>query len=179
VVLYSGNIGLIQDLDAIIEAADILKDQKDIVFLFGGEGGKKLSLMEKVSQKNLHNVSFLGYVSSGEYNDLLATADCDIVALKPGMDSFGFPVKTYSYMASGRPIIAVTEAENELYRTVRDNDIGISVTDGRSLAEAILRLKNDPALSARLGHNGRSVLLEKFSRAIATKKYCDLIDGEI
>ncbi len=185
VALYAGNIGLIQDLDPVLEAAEILKDKrgstdgKDIVFLFAGEGGKKLYLQEQARKRGLDNISFIGYVPTESYNDLLATADCGIVALKPGMDRFGFPVKTYSYMAAGRPIIAVTEKGNELYRLVEDNDIGIGAADGKSLASAILRLKKDQALAARLGANGRSTLVKLFSRSVETRKYLDLIDSAL
>jgi len=190
VVLYAGNIGLIQDLDSILDAAKILdgnrsndgknpEGAKDIVFLFAGEGGRKIYIQKKAADMGLDNVRFITYVPTENYNDLLATADCGIVALKPGMDSFGFPVRTYSYMAAGRPILAVTEKDNELYRMVEDNAAGISAYDGKTMAEAILRLKNDPALTKRLGDNGRAVLLKKFSRKVSTGKYNDLIDGKI
>jgi len=176
VVLYAGNIGLIQDLDSVLEAAKILSD---IVFLFAGEGGRKIYIQKKAADMGLDNVRFITYVPTENYNDLLATADCCIVALKPGMDSFGFPVRTYSYMAAGRPILAVTEKDNELYALVEDNAVGISAYDGKTMAEAILRLKNDPALAKRLGDNGRAVLLKKFARRVSTGKYNELIDGKI
>jgi glycosyltransferase involved in cell wall biosynthesis len=185
VVLYAGNIGLIQDLDSVLEAAKILNDNgesrgnKDIVFLFAGEGGRKIYIQKKAADMGLDNVRFIGYVPTESYNDLLATADCGIVALKPGMDSFGFPVRTYSYMAAGRPVIAITEKDNELYRMIENNVVGISAYNGKSMAEAILRLKNDPALAKRLGDNGRAVLLKRFARKVSTGKYNDLIDGKI
>ena len=103
-VLYAGNIGLIQNLDPILEAARILngniksngdKNQigtQDITFLFAGEGGRKIYIQKKAADMGLDNVRFITYVPTENYNDLLATADCGIVALKPGMDSFGFPV---------------------------------------------------------------------------------------
>lgn len=185
VVLYAGNIGQIQDLDSILDAAKILNgngktaDGKDIVFLFAGEGGRKIYIQKKAADMGLDNVRFITYVPTESYNDLLATADCGIVALKPGMDSFGFPVRTYSYMAAGRPILAVTEKDNELYRMVEDNAVGISAYDGKTMAEAILRLKNDPALAKRLGDNGRAVLLKKFARKVSTGRYNEMIDGKM
>jgi glycosyltransferase involved in cell wall biosynthesis len=191
VVLYAGNIGLIQDLDSILDAAKILngngktpgdKNQvgsKDITFLFAGEGGRKIYIQKKAADMGLDNVRFIGYVPMESYNELLATADCGIVALKPGMDSFGFPVRTYSYMAAGRPILAVTEKDNELYTLVKDNEIGLSAYDGQSLASAVLKLKNDPALAKRLGENGRAVLLKKFARKVSTGRYNEMIDGKM
>jgi glycosyltransferase involved in cell wall biosynthesis len=62
---------------------------------------------------------------------------------------------------------------------VEDNAVGISAYDGKTMADAILRLKNDPALAKRLGDNGRAVLLKKFARKVSTGKYNDLIDGKI
>jgi glycosyltransferase involved in cell wall biosynthesis len=62
---------------------------------------------------------------------------------------------------------------------IENNVVGISAYNGKSMAEAILRLKNDPALAKRLGDNGRAVLLKRFARKVSTGKYNDLIDGKI
>ncbi len=175
VVLYSGNIGLFQDFDPVVEAAELLRENNEIIFLLVGEGGNKKRLQEIVRQKQLPNVDFMSYVARADYNKLLATADCHLVSLKPGMESFGFPGKVYSSLASGRPIIAITERTGELGRLILENETGMVAESGAELATAVKNLKQNQDLRRRLGQNSRRVLVEKCARQTLTRRYLDLI----
>ena len=45
-MLHAGNIGLSQDLDIVLHAAEQLRDRPDIVFVFVGDGAKKQDLQD-------------------------------------------------------------------------------------------------------------------------------------
>jgi len=175
IVLYSGNIGLFQDFDTIIQAAKLLQYDRNVVFLFVGEGGSKKDIQDTVRTKNLQNVDFMSYVPQEDYNKLLATADAHIVSLKPGMEQFGFPGKLYSSLAAGRPVLAVGRVGGELIRTVITHHIGLTASTAQELADNITRLKNDTDLRSTLGEQGRSVFLDKWSVNKATQQYMQLL----
>jgi glycosyltransferase involved in cell wall biosynthesis len=175
VVLYAGNIGLAYNFDPVLDAAIRLQNEKNIVFLFVGEGAQKTDLQNIKISKNLTNVDFMGYVPNEDYNKLLATADCHIVSIKNGIDNYSFPGKIYSYMASGRPILAITDQRSILAELVTKNSIGFVVSDGAQLADAILKIKNNTDLSVILGQNSRKLAQQSYSRSHVTKQYLEVL----
>ncbi|KKP97770.1 MAG: Capsular polysaccharide synthesis enzyme Cap5L [Parcubacteria group bacterium GW2011_GWD2_38_12] len=177
VVLYAGNIGLFQNFNPILKAAKLLKEDKGIIFLFVGEGGDKNNLQKEVEKENLSNVDFMSYVPDEDYAKLLASAGCCIVTLKKGMENFCFPGKIYSYLAAGRPIIAISDKLSELAKLVLDNDMGFVVDNenGIELKNSIKNIKEDKNLFNRLCNNSRNVLLNKFTRSRIVKQYFDIL----
>lgn len=75
VILYSGNIGLFQDLKSIIRAAESLKYNDDILFLFIGDGGGLKELKKIAKENNLTNVKFLPYQLKKDLSYSLSAAD--------------------------------------------------------------------------------------------------------
>jgi colanic acid biosynthesis glycosyl transferase WcaI len=61
VVMYSGNLGLSQQLDSVLDAAEMLRDDQRIAFVLIGEGANKNALMQRVRDRALSNVLFMPY----------------------------------------------------------------------------------------------------------------------
>jgi len=177
VVLYAGNIGLTYNFQPVLEAAEYLKDDKGVVFLFIGEGGNKRSLQEQVVSKKLKNVHFMSYVAEGDYNKLLASSDCHIVIHSPGMDSYNLPGKVYSYFASGRPVIAISDKNSELSRLISESKAGITVSTSEELQNIITKLKENQSLKVEFGREGRDFVEKYYSRKKVTAKYVSLVLG--
>jgi colanic acid biosynthesis glycosyl transferase WcaI len=166
VILYSGNLGVNTSLEDVIIAADYLKFQKDIYFVFVGEGTKKEELVAQVRQKYLDNVLFLPFQPRGLFNLVLASASVSLVSLSANAHYTSLPSKTFNIMASNRPILAVTPLESEIAHLIQNYECGIVIPPGNPeyLSEAILTLKSDPAKLDQLGNNGRQKLIENYSR---------------
>jgi colanic acid biosynthesis glycosyl transferase WcaI len=164
VVLYAGNLGITSALEDVIEAAKMLQDNREIVFLIVGEGVKKEKLMSQA--QGLKQVNFLPYQPRSELSELMVTADVGVVTLNPDSAAYSLPSKVFSIMSSERPVIAVTPSNSEVARLLGFCDCGIHVPFQRpsDMAECILELKQDPALANRLGKNGRRNLESRFSR---------------
>jgi len=175
IILYAGNIGFSYNFTPLLEAAEFLKEDKDIIFLIVGEGRSKKELQDYVIEHRLKNIDFISYVAEEDYNKLLASASCHIVIHNPGMDNFNFPVKTYSYMASGRPIIAITQDGGELSQLLASANAGMSVEDVFEFREAVKKLKTNPGVAAKTGENGRNYVLKHHDRKLLTKKYVELL----
>ncbi|MGH9318949.1 MAG: glycosyltransferase family 4 protein, partial [Vicinamibacteria bacterium] len=106
VALHAGNIGLSQNLDAVL---DVAFELKEVVFLFIGDGVRKKPLEDEARRRGLSNVRFLPYQPRETMRDSYATADVFIVSLKQGLSGYIVPSKLYGILASGRPYVAAVE----------------------------------------------------------------------
>jgi colanic acid biosynthesis glycosyl transferase WcaI len=121
------------------------------------------------------NISHLTQRAAGA--DLLGSANISLVTLNRHLGQLNVPSKTYSIMASGRPVLASVPDDSEIARLIKDADCGVLVPpeDPQSLAHAIQGLSNQPELLDRYGSNGRRYVAAHFSRRILTRRYHELL----
>lgn len=157
VVLYAGNIGLSQGLEHVLTVAERLAAQADICFVFVGDGSGKAQLVQDAQSRHLANVMFLPFQPRARLPEVLATADVSLVPLQHGIGAQSLPSKSFSILASGRPILASVDEDSDLARLVQRSEAGLCVPpeDPPRLAEALMRLHGDAELRVRLGLNGR------------------------
>lgn len=158
VVLYAGNIGFSQGLEAILSAAALLSGQEDVRFVFVGSGAGRQMLESQAADRGLANVQFLDFQPRERLPEVLASASVSLVVLRRGIGTHSLPSKTYSIMASGRPVLISIDEESEARELVLRADAGLWVPpeDASRLVAAILAMREDPALCKRLGNNGRA-----------------------
>ena len=161
IVLYAGNLGLSQGLETVLEAAQKLTDRSEILFLFVGEGSGKSKLVSQAAK--LSNVRFLPFQPRERLPEILATADISLVVLKHMIGSSSLPSKTFSILASGRPVIASVDEGSDAWNLVQLSQSGLCVLpeDPAALVKAILLLKDDLAQCELMGRNGR-IWVEKY-----------------
>lgn len=181
IVLYAGNIGLSQGLEIILVAAEMLADQPDIKFIFVGDGSGKESLQSQANLRHLHNVKFIPFQPREILCEVLASADISLVILRRGVGSNSLPSKTFSIMASGRPILVSVDEYSETRKLVKQADAGVWVPpeDPLKLVQAILALKQDKSLRDRLGHNGRIWVEQHHSPQNAAEQFEKLLQTAI
>ena len=158
VVLYAGNLGLSQGLEHILTAAEMLVEHQEIRFVFVGDGANRERLVAEAEQRQLNNVKFIPFQPRPRLPEVLASADVSLVSLQRGIGLGSLPSKTYSILASGRPVIACIDQDSETWNLIKRADAGLCVPpeNPAELVEAILTLKKDPELRDRFGRNGRS-----------------------
>jgi len=145
IILYSGNMGLTHDIESIIEAASLLKEEKRIHFVFIGEGTKKEKVSKIVKERDLDNVLILPFQESSVMPFSMSSADISIVTLLEEAGTLSVPSKTYYMMAAGTAIIAIAPSKSELVHLVNEYKIGEAVKphDAKNLAEKILYLSRE------------------------------------
>jgi colanic acid biosynthesis glycosyl transferase WcaI len=165
VVLHAGNIGLSQNLDVVIDAAERLRSRRDIVFLFIGDGNRKAALQAAVAARGLTNVRFLPFQPRDQLRWTYASSDVCLVSLKPGLAGYIVPSKLYPILAAGKPYIAAVEPLSEVAALTERHRCGVLVTPGDAgvLAAAVTRLADQPADRAAMGTRAR-VAAELFAR---------------
>lgn len=124
VVLYSGNMGMTHDLESLVEAAALLKEQTEICFVLIGDGAKRNKLLAMKEEAGLHNVLFLPYQSAQDFPYAMAAADIGVVTLGVGAEGISVPSKTYVNMAAGLGLLTIAPKGSELNRLVETYDCG-------------------------------------------------------
>jgi len=153
VVLYAGNVGYSQSLDLVVEAA---RRCPDLAFVINGDGAARADVERDAA--GLENVSFAGYQPSERLAEVLATGDVHVVPLRTGLGDVSVPSKTYSSLATARPVVAAIDPGTEITRLLSASGGGVSVPpdDPDAFVAAIRALVDDPQRAARLGAAGRA-----------------------
>jgi glycosyltransferase involved in cell wall biosynthesis len=122
---------------------------------------------------NLANVLFLPFQTRELFPEVLASADLALVSLLAGVGIGSLPSKTYSYLASGRAILAITDPGSELWQLIEDSQSGWCIKPGQpdELANTILNLVASPDLLQARGKNGREYVISHHSRQAAAQQF--------
>lgn len=173
VVSYFGNMGTCQDVETMMEAAELLKDDDRVRFLIVGHGNKKDAIQERITKENLQNVQLLDFLTGKDFEQAVAISSCCIVSLEKGLMGQCAPSKYYSYLQGGQPVLAVVERDSYLSKEVEEEKIGHSVEigDGYGLRDAILQMVEKPEESKAMGQRAKKLYEEKYSYEVAMKKY--------
>ena len=173
VVGYSGNLGRAHDFKTIIDAAEKLNNEKDIVFLFIG-GGARVGLVKDEARKcNLDNLMFKPYQPREMLNQSLGLPDVHLVVLRPEMEGLIVPSKFYGIAAAGKPTLFIGDVEGEIAEIISKHEAGLSVAvgDSEALANNIRVLQKDPGKLNRLGMNARKVFDVEFEMHKSLEKW--------
>ncbi|MHB8589545.1 MAG: glycosyltransferase family 4 protein [Candidatus Dormibacteraceae bacterium] len=176
VVMHSGNIGLSQSLETLVDAADLLRERRDILIAIVGEGAAKARLKADVTSRGLGNVRFLTFQPKAALSESLAAADVHLVSLKRGLEGFIVPSKVYGIMAAGKPFIAAVATDSEPALIVETHGCGFRVEpdDPAALAKGILRMRDSSR--EEMGQRARRAFEQHYDRPIATGAYRSLLE---
>lgn len=175
-ITYSGNIGLTQNMDMLLDVAKELESETEIQFVLIGEGAYKNRVKEIIAERNIINVTLLPFQPYEEISHVFSLGDVGLVISKPGVGENSVPSKTWSILSASRPVLANFD-ENELKSIVNNNQCGIftKAGDKEDFRQAILGLYHDRARCEQLGRNGRDFILKNLTRAVGTQKYVDVV----
>jgi len=178
VAAYVGTIGMAHGLGTVLEAAARLKPRQDIVFLLVGTGAEQSALMQRCVDERLENVRFVGAVSKELVREYWKLCDVALVLLRDSpLFAHVIPSKMFEAMGMERPIILGLRGESREILEIAGAGIAISPQSSPELAEAILRLADDPAMRQRLGLSGRSFAAREYDRARLAERMLDVLSS--
>jgi glycosyltransferase involved in cell wall biosynthesis len=179
VVGYSGNLGRAHEHGTLLAAAEALRGERDIVFLFIGGGTCMERLRVEAGARGLSNLIFRPYQPVERLGESLAVPDVHLVVLRPEMEGLVVPSKFYGIAAAGRPAVYVGDRAGEIAALLTEGQAGLVVAqgDGEALAGAILGLRGDAALRERMGRNARALCVARFSRRAALEQWEALLEA--
>lgn len=174
IVGYAGAHGTPNALEFLLDAAKILQDNKNIVFVLVGSGLEKQNLQKKQNDENIKNVYFFDPIPKTQIPSLLNFLDIAYIGwlLKP-IYRFGVsPNKLMDYMMAERAILHSIDAGNDL---VEEAKAGLSVKDcenPNAIAQAILRLAQTSAEDRQeMGKKGKAFVLKNHTYKVLAEKF--------
>lgn len=173
-VLFAGNMGKAQSLDAVIQAAALVAEKApDVRFDFLGGGVEVDRLKSLTKEMGLVNVSFHAAVPMAEVGDYLQRADALLVHLKRDpLFEVTIPSKTQAYMAAGRPIIMAVDGDAA--HLIKDSNCGYVAQseDPESIANAVLNMRAMNVFDREsMARRGREYYDERLSFACGVKRF--------
>lgn len=140
IVLYSGNHSVVHPLDTLLNAANELRDHKEIVFLFIGAGLRTQDVSNYKEKHQLNNIIQLPLQPREKVRASFGSADLHAVVMGSGMSGLVHTSKIYSVLASGKPFVFIGPEGSHVADLVRVNLLGAVVESGEAakLAKTIL-----------------------------------------
>lgn len=175
-IVFAGNIGLVQGLDVLVEAAKLLKDLDRVQFVLIGDGEEKAKIEYSVKKNNLNNIHFIERQPAEKMPYIYAIADVLFVHLKKDkIFETVIPSKTIAYLASGKPILmAVIGEASELIKKVNAG-ITCEPENPKELAEKVKIFYNMSKLEREnIGKASREAFLANYAKDIVMNKYEEL-----
>ena len=174
VVMYAGNVGFSQPLSIFVEAARRLRHRDEVVFVVNGAGSGLDDV--KSAAAGLTNIVFVPLQPDERVSEVLAAADIHTVLLRRGLAQSSVPSKTYSILASGRPLVASVDGGTEVSTLIDDAKAGIAVPpdDADSFVAAVGELIDDQVRRVEMGKAAREHVAQWMSPAAVAAAYEDL-----
>ena len=173
VVMYSGNLGVVHETEALIHLIHYLRGMREVCFLFVGEGQGKTRLQNWAFQEKLESVRFLGYQNKEDLRYSLSAGDIHLVTLRSKMEGLSVPSKVYGIMAVGRPVVFIGPDGSEVASLIRESGCGevFSPQESEKAALAILHLVQDYRRRENLGSAGRRYFESFLDKRCAIQRF--------
>jgi colanic acid biosynthesis glycosyl transferase WcaI len=144
-VMYSGNMGLGHDIESLLAAAEELREERRIHFMFIGWGPQRPLVEETIRTRKLDNVTLLPTQPEEATPFSFAAADVAFVTLKRELTGTMLPSKAFSFMAAGVPLLISAAEEGELAELVARHAVGWRVPpeDSGAICQLLRQLLDD------------------------------------
>ena len=178
ILVFGGNMGKPQELDFLLEIARELFEEKNIKFLFIGQGTEQERLKQKSKEMELLNVKFIDFIPREEYEKVLAMCDLGVISLSSKFTIPNIPSKTIDYFKLELPVIAFVDNKTDYSEVLElEARAGLCSLHGdiKKAKENILKFQENKELRERFGKNGR----EYYERYLGVDKAYRIIMEEI
>ena len=178
VAAYVGTHGMAHHLETVLEAARLLRNVPDVVFLLVGDGAERARLLQLKESMDLENVVMLPQQPKERMPAVWAASDVSLVLLKKS-DLFKtvIPSKIFESLAMQRPVVLGVEGEARQIVEAADAGIGIEPENAAELAAAVVALARDPERRSRMGYSGRAYVEAHFDRRVLARRYLEVLQS--
>ncbi len=173
--IFSGTHGLANGLDAVLDAAKVLKARRrtDIKLVLVGDGKLKRTLKERAQNEKLTAVVFLDAVPKAQLAGLLASADVgmQILANVPAFYYGTSPNKFFDYLAASKPVL--TNYPGWVADLITEADCGFAVNpeNASAFADALEAAAADRNKLRLMGENAGKLARSHFNRNSLAKDW--------
>jgi colanic acid biosynthesis glycosyl transferase WcaI len=177
IAVFAGVMGPSQYLELILEIAERMQDQTDLLFLMVGNGKEKERLQKIATEKGLSNVRFEGFISREVYPDLLRACSVGLVCLSPQNNTPVVPGKILGHMASGLPVAAFVHTASDAHTLIAQAQCGVSANSGDldACVHAMRGLMTQAAEFNKIGQVGKDYATQHFSKEVCVTELVTLV----
>ncbi len=172
IAVFAGVMGPSQYLELILDIADRMKNQTELLFLIVGDGKEKEKLTQLAKDKNLTNVQFEGFISRDVYPDLLNACNIGLVCLSPQNQTPVVPGKILGHMAAGLPVAAFLHTASDGHALIAEAHCGVSANsaDLDACVAVLTDLISKADSFEKIGEAGRQYATENFSKQVCVSQ---------
>lgn len=180
VAIFTGAHGVANGLDAILNAAIVLKrmQRNDIKLVFIGDGKMKSHLIERTNKEELYNCLFHPSVSKKELNRIMSSVHIGLMVLAniPAFYYGTSPNKFFDYVSAGLPVL--NNYPGWLADMIIQNNLGVVVPpdDAESFAKGLIELIDNENLMEQQQVNTRKFAEENFSREKLSNEFVSFLE---
>ena len=176
IVGLSGNLGFTHAPETVLEAARILRNEKDIHFLLSGWGVGWKEMNDFLAREGLDNVTIVDPAPLEELADFLSAADVWVIPYRRNIAGVSVPSRLYNLLAVGRPVIVAAESHSEAAIELAGEDIGwvAPPEDPPQLARIIQEAASDRVETDQKGRRAAVVAL-KYTEEAALLRYREVV----
>ena len=180
VLLHTGAMGKVNGLDFVINAAERLKEQSDIMFVLIGDGKQKPFLESRIKKLGLTNVEILSSTPKQDLPEFYAAANMGLVIIG------NFPIiehnsanKFFDGLSAGKPVLLNYSGWPR--KILEDNEAGLGcdLCSLDEFLEKVLYLNSHAQQVEQMGQNARRVAVKNFNRDDLAEQALELISSVI
>lgn len=171
IVTYAGTLGPAQNVELMLDAAELLKENNNILFVVFGDGSEKEKLAARIRQMN--NVKLFPLLPPERISEVYSLGDISVVMTRKGVGGSAMPSKTLNILSCGRPVLASFDHGTELEGILNDHRCGKLVAAGKHhlLADEVRWFYEHPSQCAEMGDNARRYAVGNAAKQLCTAKY--------
>ena len=178
VVMYSGNHGIQNPLETLLEAARLMEGRDDVLFVFVGGGAGKVAVDRRIAE-GASNIRSLPFQPLSAIGTSLSAADVHVVSLANEAVGVIHPCKIYGALAIGRPVLFFGPEASHVGEIFQAGDIGRVVAHGdvQAAVAAIRELQSLGEVGrGTMGQRATEIVSASFSSAGLLARFCDILD---
>lgn len=178
IVGYSGNMGRAHEFATMLDAAEKLLEDKQIIFLFIGNGPMLTWIKHEVKKRSLSNVIFRPYQPRQQLSNSLTVPDVHLISLYSDLEGLIVPSKFYGIAAAGRATLYIGNKAGEIPHILQSYNCGLTISeqDSDELANHIKRLASNPQACQNMGNNARNTFEKLYDKTIALRLWRQVLD---
>lgn len=177
-VVFAGTMGHAQSLGSVLDAAQLLRDDLGVRWVFIGGGVQVEHLQERAAEQGLDNVTFLDRRPASEIGEVLAMADALLVHLKADpLFEITVPSKTQAYLMAGRPILMGVAGDAADLVTRSGAGVTFTPDDPASLVAAVAELRALPAEAREeMGRSGQAFYASHLALEVGAARFATVLE---